>query len=118
MGLISNFDIYELLVLAALIYAAYVAFARLNDTVAAACIALPGLILLNSAGGTSDTMGPDAGATGVVLGNFDAMELICVASIGYGAWRLYKGGAITAAIAAAVAIAITLFESNDAATSF
>lgn len=118
MGLISNIDIFELLVLAILVYAAYVAFKQLNDTVAAVCIAVPGLILLNSAGGTSDTLGPDANASGVVLGNFDALEVICVASIGYGAWRLYKGGAVTAAIAAAVAIAITLFESNDAATSF
>lgn len=118
MGLISNIDIYELVVLAALVYAAYVAFKQLNDTVAAACIAVPGLILLNSSGGTPDTMGPDANASGVVLGNFDALEVICVASIGYGAWRLYKGGAVTASIAAVVAIAITLFESNDAATSF
>lgn len=123
--MLDNFGMIELLVLAALAYASYKAFTSVNkkgekNTLAALLIAIPGVLLLNSAGTDTDTFGADAGTSpsGIVAANFSGTEMLYVASIGYGAWLLYSAGEITAATSAVVAALILLWNANDSTSTF
>lgn len=111
--LTANFGIYEILILLALAYAAYTAFTKKDKnnktmTMAGALIGIPGVLLLNSAGGSTDTFGTDAttAPSGLVPGNFSGTELLYVAAIGYGCWLLYDAGHKLAALAGAAAIVL------------
>jgi len=123
--LTENFGIYEILILAALAYATYEAFTSKDKsnktmTLAGCLIGIPGVLLLNSAGGSDDTFGADAttAPSGLVAANFSGTEMLYVAAIGYGAYLLYSAGKTTAAIAAAVACALLLWNANDSTENF
>lgn len=116
--MLENFNVVELLAVAALAYAAYIAYAQANDTIAAVAIALPAIYMLGSASGSADTLGTDANGSGIAIGNFNAVEVIAIGAVLYGAYRLYTKGFMTVAIAAAVGAFVGLYESNDAPSTF
>lgn len=123
--LTDNFGIFELLTLAALAYASYVGFTQTGKDgkslkTAGIILAGVGVLMFNSAGSSEDTFAtdPTTSPSGIVAANFNATELLYVVAIGYAAWILFKGGQVTAAIAAAVAAVMLLFEGNKSTETF
>lgn len=110
----GNIDIFELLVIAALVYAAYLAM-KAKDTVAAICLAAPALYLLVSAFETTAEFGsPDpTPPLTFALGNISVIELALVASAAYGAYRMWNVDK-TASIVGFAAAAYVMYLSSTA----
>lgn len=99
--MLTNLNIEELLILAALFYAAYRAF-KVKEMVAAVILAIAALFMMNFAGTSTDTFeGPDTTSFGI--SEVSGLELIIVGGILYAAFRLFKAGENTAAIVAGAA---------------
>lgn len=105
--MLQNLNIEELLIMGALAYAAYRAYV-IKDNIAAITLAIAVVFLMNSAAGSTDTFeGPDT--TGFALSELSGLEMIIVAAVLYAAYRLFRAGETTAAIAAGLAGLYTSF---------
>lgn len=110
-------NIFELLVIAALAYAAYAAFMA-KDNTAALLIGAPALYLLTSSLGSSDEFGgPDPAPGAFALANFGVIEIALVAAVIYGSYRIYNANR-TASIVGMAAGAYLLYNASQGTDEF
>jgi hypothetical protein len=115
----DKLNLTEILVIALLAFATYSAVQE-QDYVAAGAIGIPGVMALTKAFDSTSTFGtdPSTQTTTFVSANFNGTEALTVAGIGFGAWRLYRAGAYTAAAAAAVGGVLLLFQAGQNTETF